>query len=99
MPVRNTGGVALDIRGTVQLTGGPGGLQAGPFNAAGVDTLAPGQSAPEIFKLSSSLPRGPWQASFTMVSGLITKTEKVTLSFKTPPRATPPPASPSPSCR
>jgi hypothetical protein len=81
VPVRNTGGRAVDIRGTVQLAGGPGGLQAGPFQAAGVVTLAPGQSAQDVFKLSSKLPAGPWQASFTMVSGLITKTEKVTMTF------------------
>jgi hypothetical protein len=81
VPVRNTGGRAVDVRGTVQLADGPAGLQAGPFNAAGAVTIAPGQSAQDVFRLSSSLPRGPWQASFTMVSGLITKTEKVTLSF------------------
>jgi len=81
VPVRNSGGVALDVRGTIQLADGPGGLQAGPYGAVGVDTLAPGQSHQMTFKLSSSLPAGPWQASFTMVSGLITKTEKVTLTF------------------
>jgi hypothetical protein len=81
VPVRNTGGRALDVRGTLLLTGGPGGLQAGPFNAAEVLTIAPGQSFPDTFKLSSRLPAGPWQASFTMVSGLISKTEKVTVTF------------------
>ena len=82
VPVTNTGGVALDVRGTVQLTGGPGGLQAGPFNAVNVDTIAPSQSNPATFKLSKTLPVGPWQAAITMVSGLITKTENVTLTFK-----------------
>jgi hypothetical protein len=56
-------------------------VSAGPFIAQTVDTLAPGQSNPDTFALSSRLPTGPWQASFTMVSGLITKTETVTLSF------------------
>jgi hypothetical protein len=81
VPVNNTGGTAVDVRGTLQLTNGPGGVSAGPFIAQTVDTLAPGQSNPDMFVLSSKLPTGPWQASFTMVSGLITKTEAVTLSF------------------
>jgi hypothetical protein len=81
VPVHNTGGTAVDVRGTLQLSGGPGGVSAGPFPAETVDTLAPGQSYPDTFVLSKSLPDGPWQASFTMVSGLITKTEKVTLNF------------------
>jgi hypothetical protein len=81
VPVNNTGGTAVDVRGTLQLTSGPGGVSAGPFVAQTVDTLAPGQSNPDTFVLGSKLPTGPWQASFTMVSGLITKTETVTLSF------------------
>jgi hypothetical protein len=81
VPVHNTGGTAVDVRGTLQLSGGPGGISAGPFPAETVDTLSPGQSYPDTFTLSKSLPDGPWQASFTMVSGLITKTEKVTLNF------------------
>jgi hypothetical protein len=81
VPVHNTGGTAVDVRGTLQLSGGPGGVSAGPFPAETVDTLASGQSYPDTFTLSKSLPDGPWQASFSMVSGLITKTEKVTLNF------------------
>ena len=81
VPVHNTGGVALDVRGTLQLTGGPGGLQDGPFPAASVDTLAPGQAHPATFALSSKIPACPWQATFTFTSGLITKTEKVTLNL------------------
>jgi hypothetical protein len=81
VPVRNTGGRALDIRGTLQLSGGPGDVSAGPFPASAPITIAPGQSGQDTFTLSSKLPDGPWQASFTMVSGLLTKTEKVTLDF------------------
>jgi len=81
VPVDNTGGLALDVKGTIRLSGGPGGVSAGPFSASTIVTIAPGQSAPDIFKLSSSLPNGPWQASFTMVSGLLTKTAKATLDF------------------
>jgi hypothetical protein len=81
LPVHNTGGRALDLHGTLNLSGGPGGLQAGPFQAASVITIAPGQSYPDTFVLSRALPTGPWQAKFTLVSGLITRTETVTLAF------------------
>lgn len=81
VPVDNTGGLALDVKGTLQLSGGPGGVSAGPFSASTIVTIAPGQSAPDTFKLSSSLPNGPWQATFTMVSGLLTKTVKATVDF------------------
>jgi hypothetical protein len=33
------------------------------------------------FAVSSKLPDGPWQATFTFKSDLITKTEKVTLNL------------------
>src|ERR1700759_2766495 len=81
VPVKNTGGRAIDVRGSVSLANGPGGLQAGPFNPQSMDTLAPRQSHPVTFALSSKLPDGPWQATFTFKSDLITKTEKVTLNL------------------
>jgi hypothetical protein len=81
VPINNTGGRAIDVRGSMSLSNGPGGLQAGPFNPRSMDTLAPGQSHPVTFALSSKLPEGPWQATFTFKSDLITKTEKVTLNL------------------
>ena len=88
VPVNNTGGRAVDVRGSMSLTNGPGGLQAGPFNPQSMDTLAPGQSHPVTFALSSKLPEGPWQATFTFKSDLITKTEKVTLNLASGPATT-----------
>jgi hypothetical protein len=88
LPVHNTGGRALDLHGTLNLSDGPGGLQAGPFQAASVITIAPGQSYQDTFVLSRALPAGPWQARFTLVSGLITRTETVTLSFNAAAAAT-----------
>jgi hypothetical protein len=79
VPVHDTGGTAVDVGGTLRLTSGPGGVSAGPFPAQAIDTLAPGQSHPDSFTLTKSLPGGRWQASITMVSGLITKTEIATL--------------------
>jgi hypothetical protein len=95
LPVRNTGGLALDIRGTLQLADGPGGVQAGPFRAASVLTLAPGQSFPDRFVLSPRLPRGPWRATFTMVSGPVTRTETATLTFPAAPALVGHPGSPA----
>src|ERR1700753_4351820 len=83
VPIDNTGGRAVDVRGSVSLSNGPGGLQAGPFNPQAMDTLAPGQTHPVTFALSSKLPDGPWQATFTFKSDLITKTKKVTLNLAT----------------
>jgi hypothetical protein len=81
LPVHNTGGLALDVRGTLQLADGPGGVQAGPFSAASVITLAPGQSHPDRFVLSTDLPAGPWRARFTMASELLTRTETAFVTF------------------
>ena len=81
VPVHNTGGAAVDIHGTLQLSGGPGGVSAGPFQTPAVLSLTPGQSGQSTFDLSAHLPEGSWQASVTMISGLITQTEKVTLDF------------------
>ena len=44
-------------------------------------TIAPGQTYPATFAVSSKLPDGPWQASFTLKSDLITKTENVSLNL------------------
>ena len=79
--VDDTGGRAVDLSGTVRLTGGPGGSNAGPFLAQRVITLAPGQSGNVRFALPKSLPYGPWQAKVTMVSGITTTTSTQTVQF------------------
>jgi hypothetical protein len=68
--VRNTGGRAVDVAGTARLTGGPGGVTAGPFSNQQVVTLAPGQSGDVVFAPSRQLPEGAWQATVSLVSGL-----------------------------
>ena len=79
--VRNTGGRAVDLSGTLKLTGGPGGLTAGPFPATLGSTLAPGQSGPVTIALDSRIPNGPWQATLTMTSDLVTRTATATITF------------------
>jgi len=81
VPVRNTGGRAVDILGLLTLASGPGGLRAGPFRAATVVTLAPGQSGRVSYLLGAGLPNGPWQAQVKLQSGFIIKTRTYTVNF------------------
>lgn len=68
--VQNTGGRAVDISGTMNLSGGPGGLTAEPVNAD-YATIAPGAEGKVEFVVpnSASLPAGPWQAQVKLESG------------------------------
>ena len=71
--VHNTGGRALDMNGTLDLRGGPGGLSAGPFPATLGTTLAIGATAPVTIALDKALPAGPWDAEIILRSGLVEK--------------------------
>jgi hypothetical protein len=82
--VDNTGGRAVDLDGSVRLTGGPGGTSAGPFPSRQIVTLAPGQSGNMTFAPPKSLPDGPWQAKVTLVSGITTSVATGTVRFGVP---------------
>jgi hypothetical protein len=79
--VRNTGGRALDMNGTLQLTAGPGGLSAGPFPATLGTTLAIGDTEPVTIALDKRVPAGPWDAEITLRSGLIEHSARATITF------------------
>lgn len=79
--VRNTGGRALDLRGSLVLADGPGGLNAGPFAVEGVTSLAPGTTGTVAATLSKDLPAGPWNASVTLESGLIERSAATQITF------------------
>jgi hypothetical protein len=81
--VRNTGGRALDISGTLTLSDGPGGLQTRPFPATLGVTLAPGDTAPVVAVLDKRLPNGPWKARLTLRSGMVQRTVSATITFPT----------------
>jgi hypothetical protein len=81
--VRNTGGRALDLRGTLMLTDGPAGLAAGPFPVTVGTTLAIGDVEPVRIGLDKQLPAGPWEAHLTLTSGLLTEKAHATLTFPT----------------
>jgi hypothetical protein len=79
--VRNTGGRALDMSGTVQLAGGPGGLNAGPFPVELGVTLAIGAAEPVTSELDRALPDGPWHVTIRLHSGLIERSAEAWLTF------------------
>jgi hypothetical protein len=79
--VHNTGGRALDMSGTLQLSNGPGRLSAGPFPVTLGVTLAIGDTEPVTIGLDNRLPAGPWDAAITLHSGLIERTAHATITF------------------
>jgi hypothetical protein len=83
--VHNTGLRALDIRGNLQLSEGPGSLSAGPFPVTTGSTLAPGDTAPVEVLLDRQLPDGPWTVRLTLTSGLLQRTATATIRFPVSP--------------
>jgi len=81
--VHNTGGRALDISGTLTLTEGPGGLNAGPYAATTGVTLTPGATAPVTVVLDKRIPNGPWKIRLTLQSGMTKERVTTTITFPT----------------
>ena len=79
--VRNTGGRALDVTGTLKLSNGPGGLSAGPFPAELNTTLALGDSKNVTIMLDDRLPAGPWEAVVALKSGFTQRRGEATITF------------------
>ena len=79
--VHNTGGRALDMSGTLRLSAGPGGLNAGPFAANLGTTLAIGATEPITIMLDKQIPDGPWHALVTLRSGLVQRSARATINF------------------
>jgi hypothetical protein len=79
--VRNVGGRAIDMSGTLSLAAGPGGLSAGPFPAVLGATLAPGDTGPVTITLDKQLPAGPWDAEISLRSGLVERSANATITF------------------
>jgi MYXO-CTERM domain-containing protein len=79
--VHNTGGRALDMSGSLELTHGPAGLAAGPFPAALGTTLAPGDVEPVTVPLDARIPDGPWLARVRLQSGLLVRSAHGTIIF------------------
>jgi len=78
--VNNTGGQAIDAAGTLKLTNGPGGLNAGPYKEQAV-TLAPGQSQPITVVMPKEMPKGSWLATIDETSGITQRSAQATINF------------------
>ena len=79
--VRNSGGRTLDISGALTLSGGPGGLRAGPFSVKLRTALPPGNSDRLTVRLDRRLPRGPWRARLRLRSGSVQRVAVATITF------------------
>ena len=79
--VRNTGGRALDMSGSLNLTDGLGGLSAGPFPATLGVTLPIGATEEVRIPLDARVPDGPWHATIVLRSGLTEHTASAVLTF------------------
>ena len=79
--VHNTGGLAVDLTGTLIMSSVTGALTAGPYPAQLGTTLAPGQSEPVWFTLTSQMIDGPWNATVTLHSGLSQQAFRAKITF------------------
>lgn len=79
--VKNTGGRALDLLGTLTLEDGPGGVTAGPFPVSMPITLGVGESGQVSIPLDPKIPAGPWNAELTLISGFVERTVSGQLTF------------------
>lgn len=78
--LRNTGQRALDLRGELTLTDGPGGLSAGPFPVE-ITTLAVGDDRVVELPLDAVVPDGRWTAKLTLTSGKVDRESTATVVF------------------
>jgi hypothetical protein len=83
--VHNTGKRALDLRGKLHLSDGPGALDAGAHPVTEGTTLPPGGSGTvRVDGLDRSLPAGPWTARLTLESGMVRHSLSARLTFPKP---------------
>jgi hypothetical protein len=87
--VHNTGGLAVDLSGTLTLSSVTGELTAGPYPAQLGTTLAPGQSEPVWFVPTSQVTNGPWNATVTLHSGLTQQAYRAKITFPRGPGTAP----------
>jgi hypothetical protein len=88
--VHNTGGLAVDLSGTLTLSSVTGELTAGPYPAQLGTSLAPGQSEPVWFMPTSQVTNGPWNATVTLHSGLTQQSFRAKITFPLGPGTAPP---------
>jgi hypothetical protein len=77
--VKNTGSVAVDLTGELQLT--KAGITAGPYATRSATTIAPGGTDTVRLTAKTDLPAGKWKAAATLTSGSLTKTASTTITI------------------
>jgi LPXTG-motif cell wall-anchored protein len=82
--VRNTGGIALGVTGTLRLTHGPGGTTVGPLPLTDDATVGVGAAVPMEVILSRQVPLGPWMSVLSLNAGFQHRTVRVSLTFPPP---------------
>jgi hypothetical protein len=84
--VTNTGGRALDMTGSAELSDGPAGLRAGPFPVTDTVTLGLEATGTVIVQFPRALPNGPWKVELTLKSGLVSHSVTAEITFPDPGR-------------
>jgi hypothetical protein len=79
--VHNKSRRTIDIRGSLTLAHGPGGVRAGPFSAKLALPLSPGATKLLTVRLDRRLPRGPWRAELRLQSGTIRRVATAQIMF------------------
>ncbi len=79
--LHNNGKRTLDVAGSLTLSGGPGGLRAGPFPVKLGTALGPGRSDTASVQFDKRLPIGPWRARLQLRSGFIRREATTTIEF------------------
>ncbi|WP_074713846.1 hypothetical protein [Arthrobacter alpinus] len=87
--VHNTGGRALDLKGTLGLTAVKGALAAGPYEAKLGTTVAPGKSETVTIEPDDDLADGPWTAVLELQSGLLKESSQAEITFPSQPGIAP----------
>ncbi|WP_285683879.1 hypothetical protein [Actinoplanes sp. NBRC 103695] len=82
--VTNTGGRALDMTGSADLSEGPASQRAGPFQVTSTATLGPDVTGTVIVQFPQALPNGPWKVDLTLKSGLVSHSVTATITFPDP---------------
>jgi hypothetical protein len=66
--VRNVGDASINVRGTLAMTRGPGGVRTGPFDLAVADTIGRGDDAVARVVLPRHIPTGRWHVDVVLRS-------------------------------
>jgi hypothetical protein len=87
--VHNTGGRAVDLSGTLNLSEVSGNINAGPYLVRLGTSLAPGQSEPVTIPVTDQLTDGPWNAVIHLKSGLLEESAQARITFPDTPGIAP----------